>query len=538
MRRRWIIGLIASVLLLAAGFWVVFGNPFAWGQIRISHETTRITEPLDDEGHVDYVAWLNQRYGEGVTPENNAAVLVVQALGPAPEGDPLPASLFEQLGMPRPVADDKTYRPVDEFIDQIAQRAGEEATVEGDIPPVNGLDEQPPEADETPDPREKLEKQLRSALVRPWSAEDYPWLAEEVLPRNRAALDRFVEASRRSRWSVPLKPDVALIEQIVVLQAALRDPGQLLCARAMHRLEAGDLDGACDDIIAVRRLGRLVRQGPTLIDSLVGITVGGWGIRAQAAMAHFGELSTGQRERLAHALDDLPPPHSLAELVDEGERFTALESIQLRARGKMAVDMSRSHKAALTTGVDWNRVLAQINNDYDQLVSALEPASAAARLQDTDKYYDLLSQRRRNRSILSYTGSIISQHGRSKLVGQLISEIMLPSAISVNNAWNRATVYDDLAGLSLALGAYRAKHGEYPPSLDALVPQYVDALPQDLYTEEPYRYRRTEEGCVIYSVGPNGQDNQGRAEWMPGEIDIDLLRDADDVYLYLPPLVD
>jgi hypothetical protein len=538
MRRRWIIGLIAFAVLLAVGFWVVFGNPFASGEILISRETTRITEPLDDEGHVDYVAALNQRYGAGVTPENNAAVLIVEALGPSPNGDPLPASLFEQLGIPRPEVNQEAYKPIDEFIDQLVDGAAEEGPTIEETPPADASEDQSSEADEPTYPSEEFYDQFRTAQVRPWSAEDYPWLAEEVLPRNEAALDRFVEASRRTRWFVPLERDVSLIEQVVILQSAIRDPTRLLCARAMHRLQAGDIDGACDDVIAARRLGRLVCQGATLIDALVGITVGGWGIQAQAAMAHSGELSTDQRERLAHALDDLPPPHSLAELVDEGERFMALESIQLTARGKMAVDVSRSHKAALTTGVDWNRVLAQINNDYDQLASALEPASAAARLQDTDKYYDLLSQRRRNRSILSYTGSMISQHGRSKLVGQLISEIMLPSAISANNAWDRATVYDDLAALSLALGAYRAEHDEYPPSLDVLVPDYCDALPQDLYAEGPYKYRRTDEGCVLYSVGPNGQDNQGRAEWMPGEIDIELLKDADDVYLYLPPLID
>ena len=51
--------------------------------VTISEETTRITEPLREDGYVDYVAALNELSGRDVTPENNAAVLFWQAVGPA-----------------------------------------------------------------------------------------------------------------------------------------------------------------------------------------------------------------------------------------------------------------------------------------------------------------------------------------------------------------------------------------------------------------------------------------------------------------------
>jgi hypothetical protein len=41
----------------------------------VSKETTAITGPLHDDGSVDYVAALNQRHGQGITPENNGFVL-------------------------------------------------------------------------------------------------------------------------------------------------------------------------------------------------------------------------------------------------------------------------------------------------------------------------------------------------------------------------------------------------------------------------------------------------------------------------------
>ena len=50
--------------------------------ITISKETTYITGPLRKDGYVDYVAALNQRFRAGVTPENNAAVPFLKAMGP------------------------------------------------------------------------------------------------------------------------------------------------------------------------------------------------------------------------------------------------------------------------------------------------------------------------------------------------------------------------------------------------------------------------------------------------------------------------
>ncbi len=53
------------------------------GRVAVSAETTRVLGPLDKEGHVDFLAALNERCRQGVTAENNAAVPFWQALGPS-----------------------------------------------------------------------------------------------------------------------------------------------------------------------------------------------------------------------------------------------------------------------------------------------------------------------------------------------------------------------------------------------------------------------------------------------------------------------
>ncbi len=68
----------------------------------------------------------------------------------------------------------------------------------------------------------------------------------------------------------------------------------------------------------------------------------------------------------------------------------------------------------------------------------------------------------------------------------------------------------DLARVAIALERYRLAHGEYPESLDALAPQFMEQIPHDIINGQPLHYRRTADGqFVLYSVGWNETDDGG-----------------------------
>lgn len=81
-----------------------------------------------------------------------------------------------------------------------------------------------------------------------------------------------------------------------------------------------------------------------------------------------------------------------------------------------------------------------------------------------------------------------------------------------------------------ALSAYRHDHREYPPSLEVLLGDYMDALPLDPYVDEPLRYILQQAGddYLLYAVGPNQVDDGGkqpskRAGIKPSERDGDKI---------------
>ena len=92
------------------------------------------------------------------------------------------------------------------------------------------------------------------------------------------------------------------------------------------------------------------------------------------------------------------------------------------------------------------------------------------------------------------------------LLGRLILPIV--SGTAKKFAYGQASV--DLARTAIALERWRLVHGEFPESLDALVPQLIAKVPHDVVGGQPLQYRRQADGLfVLYSVGWNKTDDGG-----------------------------
>jgi hypothetical protein len=92
------------------------------------------------------------------------------------------------------------------------------------------------------------------------------------------------------------------------------------------------------------------------------------------------------------------------------------------------------------------------------------------------------------------------------------SRIAIPNFTKaiLTTARNQSLV--DQGQIACALERYHVAHGDYPETLDALVPQFIEKLPHDIIGGEPLHYRRTVDGkFLLYSVGWNETDDGGVA---------------------------
>jgi hypothetical protein len=470
------------------------------GTITVGKETTYITGPLDQDGHVDYAAALNERLSKGVTPDNNANVLLWKALGPRPDEKTIPAEYFRRMGVAAP-PERGAY-----FIDLHQYLKDRKKTKPG--------------AD-----RKEIDDQLERRRRRPWTAKDDPHLAA-WLKANAKPLALAVAASRRSHFYSPVVPvksgkaPPGLYGAHVPDMSAYRGLTDALAARAMLRVGEGKVDDAWQDLLAGHRLGRLVARGSTFIEFLVGVAIEG--VASEADLAFLERARPGAK-RIASCLRDLrslPPFPLMAEQVDFRHRFEILELLtRIDRHGPRYLDALAGEGAKDTApftvswlnNVDWEPALRDVNKWFDRMAAAArEPDHAARRkrLKETDIAVKLLKNKVTEwGGVTTFLGG---RQARGKQYGDMLICLLFPALFKVQETGDRTRQVQDNLTLAFALEMYRREHGRYPKALAALAPKYLKRVPRDVFSGEALNFRPSAKGYLLYSVGVNGEDEGGR----------------------------
>jgi hypothetical protein len=93
----------------------------------------------------------------------------------------------------------------------------------------------------------------------------------------------------------------------------------------------------------------------------------------------------------------------------------------------------------------------------------------------------------------------------------LFVDLLLPSYDKIRN---RIVVSDgarDGVFLGLALELFHRQQKKWPESLAELTPQYLPQVPVDRISGKPLHYKIVDDRPVIYSPGPDGDNDDGRA---------------------------
>jgi membrane protease YdiL (CAAX protease family) len=502
----------------------------------VSRETTYITEPLRPDGSVEYVAELNRRHQQGVTPRNNAAVLFWRAVGPKEILPEYRTKYFGMLGI-RPLREKGNYFV--DFATFVARRKGPSET------------NAPVQDAETRDEAWEL---LALATQRPWTEEEFPVLAE-WLTANERPLKVLADASNRPRRYDPLCCRVRTPLISVLLPANMySEVAQPLCARAMLRLGEGKLEEAQDDLLVCHRLARLASQGQTLVEACTAFSVEETACTGDKVLLQHAHLSAAQIAEMREDLDRLPPMLPMIDKLDV-ERFTYLDTMSDYSRqgirsvtdgftmfaeiddaeygGLMGtVDLLSQQADGMTA--DWDVVLRMGNSWHDRIVEAYRRPTAMERIEALNKIEaDLRKLKESAADARSLEKQMLDnpRQALSERLGQILLIFFFGDPTHFAEVEHRATMRFELVKLGFALAAYRTDHGSYPATLGDLVPDYVTEVPADIFTGSALRYRRQREGYLLYSVGINGKSDGAR-----GYDDRKNEEDWDDLIVRVPAL--
>ena len=92
----------------------------------------------------------------------------------------------------------------------------------------------------------------------------------------------------------------------------------------------------------------------------------------------------------------------------------------------------------------------------------------------------------------------------------------IPDFSTMQQQFNAGLTQSNFLELQLALRAYKFAHGSYPETLQALSPTFEPIIPDDKFAPgKPLNYRKQGDNYLLYSIGPDGVDDGGKAIYDP-----------------------
>ena len=513
--RKWWVWVLAGAYVAAATTVVLILLPKLAYRITISPETTCLLGPLNADGTVNYVAALDAEYSRGVTPQNNAAVPLLQAggtdlapylRGPDERLAELLPRLFDKLGMAPLPADGEYFVSFEDYL--LAN-------------PPEGL-----AASLVAAVVLQAATRLLGATRDTWRHTDYPSVAA-WLDANERPLAILLEAARRPRYYFPLLSPADPPRMSDLIPPGLprcRDMARALVARAMRKAGSGNPAGAPADLLAVHRLARLIGQHPSLNARLWAMGIDSLACRGDRALATSGALPSALARAFLAELRVLGSPPGPVEAVDRWQRFVRLDSIAAIRRegvGEAFVPLIGPDACAKLADVrvNWDRCLRTFNSWFDRAVACMRRPSFADRSKARKAFEEDLTSYRIDAAMSGrwpwrmITGGDADDSFevffRRDPAACLLAHFF-PHALPHTRELHDAARADlELTMVAVALAAHRAERGRYPAALAELAPEYLKQLPRDLFVERPLRYRREAAGYVLYSVGRDMRDDRG-----------------------------
>lgn len=442
LRRLWII--LALLGLSLATIVSVGRKTMVSVPLVIAKETTYITAPLKDDGKlVDYfAAWERETYPPDIATDNNGFRLIVRRLGAARDSTPAHfAEICQKLGLDiKQIAADRRFGDPDDFL------AAYVASGECDPRAIKGLAGLAPwivngfvGARKNSLEFQEVLDSLRSRAKRPWTLDDLPmmgtWLAE-----NGPALDVINEAVRRPVYRIPLARENEQVALINVVRSDVRQQKAFargLSARANYRIGTGNINGAIDDMVACKLLGRHVGSDGSLFEMLAAGSIEGIADSIGIAGSLQHPPTKGQLERLANEIDHLPQASGFEKAL-RFDRYTALEIMQSMFHGDASPAGLELPGRLTGVGLDWNLAMRRLNRYFDTVAAGGSPNYGPQ--------------------------AIFTRRARSETLADMLGAFLLPVLERGRSAIQCRECTERMRRISLAMMLYEADHGALPPA--------------------------------------------------------------------------
>ena len=282
-----------------------------------------------------------------------------------------------------------------------------------------------------------------------------------------------------------------------------RGVARLLALQAQADAQTGDWNGALKADLDAVQLGETMPRGGGLIAMLVGEACQSIGRRrAWEAAGHLNAAQAGAAaKRLAQIQTHHVPTADVLEVEKWGMQASLMELMHRKDwpgafLGIMGNDAGNNNAD--------DGFLTTANFDRWKFATLIRLTGKRTIMANYTHYMD--------QSIADARQPYAIQTIAPPVPSDAVNQVLLPVFAGVRFGEVGSQTQNALLLMTLALQAYQIDHHAYPRSLSQLAPQYLQAVPADPFAPaKPLAYKRFGAKYILYSVGPDGKDDGGKA---------------------------
>jgi hypothetical protein len=365
-----------------------------------------------------------------------------------------------------------------------------------------------------PDPTFTLgEDELESPLT--------PAVAE-LLARHASTLDLLRRAAERDTCRFQRDWTRPSFQLLLTETQSLRTAARLLALAARREAADGNTADALQDVARIERIGHHAASEPILISNLIGIAIDSVALQTLAEV-----LPTLRKSDLA-ALDSsdirdlVTPPSAMAS------HFYGEEAFDL----SWYADLSDDQIGVDNLTMVLDTVLDEMDSSEPLLYRLLPcsilyrvfylPADLAGYRSFMRKYQQLAAGSEPYPEVKKKTAAMETEL-RNRSPG-MMSSLIVPALKGVFPAHARNIARHRAAAALVAATKQRLETGTVPETFEEVTAGFVPPTARDPFTaDHSLLMKRTDDTVVVYSVGPDGEDDGGPVDdWADGNDDVGL----------------
>ena len=271
---------------------------------------------------------------------------------------------------------------------------------------------------------------------------------------------------------------------------------------ALGATEAGETDRAVEAISTLARLGHCLDKDPFLVGRLTQIRCFGAAIAATERLMSRREVNEQQLAQLELILSELKTQSNLKEgyISDRASDWTLLESAKATQEAVEPGAGGRFNPYAIMELVGWTTADKRLMGEtFEKLIQCAENPEYAANNQIHEIFVEM--------------------DARAKTFPpKLLTRMLMPALERAADRFASSEAIRRCAVTAVVVERYRLHHaGRISESLGELI-EVPPGATTDPFTGEPMNIKHTAGGYLIYSVGPDREDDGGLVNVPEGNI--------------------